>query len=109
MDSLDEETSPALLDVTNQQECQALRKGSRIPLLKIKVVGGPAYGQFFVRNPLDRSKHHILGRNDDCEILVNDPILSKRHCTFMYVAGSSPLENESDFGPKASAGGPPKP
>ena len=58
MDSLDEETTPALVDITNVQARVALAKSnnSRIPLLKIKVVGGPAYGQFFVRNPLDGSK-----------------------------------------------------
>ena len=58
MDSLDEETTPALIDITNVQDRVALAKSnnSRIPLLKIKVVGGPAYGQFFVRNPLDGSK-----------------------------------------------------
>ena len=56
MDSLDEETAPALLDVTNIHEQMALQKSTRIPLLKIKVVGGPAYGQFFVRNPMDGSR-----------------------------------------------------
>lgn len=44
MDSLDEETSPALLDKTNQQERIAISRSGRVPLLKIKVVGGPAYG-----------------------------------------------------------------
>ena len=59
MDSLDEETTPALIDSNNSVQARialAKRNNSRIPLLKIKVVGGPAYGQFFVRNPLDSSK-----------------------------------------------------
>ena len=53
-----------------------------MPLLKLKVVGGPGYGQFYVRNPLDRCKSHVLGRVDGCEIFVDDKIMSKRHCTF---------------------------
>ena len=44
MDELDEETSPVLLDVTNTQQRLALARRERIPLLKIKVVGGPAFG-----------------------------------------------------------------
>ena len=75
----------------------ALARSGRIPLLKIKVVGGPAYGKFFVRNPLDCSKQHIFGRVDDCDIIVNDQVLSKRHCTFQFIAGPSPIAEESDL------------
>ena len=56
MDALDEESSPALIDITNYSQRTALARSGRVPLLKIKVVGGPAYGQFFVRSPLDCSK-----------------------------------------------------
>ena len=82
MDSLDEQTAPALLEQTNLQGRLAVQSKERIPLLKIKVVGGPAYGKYFVRNPLDNSKQHVLGRVQDCGIFINDNILSKRHCTF---------------------------
>ena len=45
MDSLDEEQAPALLDITNRQDSSyAMRRPTRMPLLKIKVVGGPSYG-----------------------------------------------------------------
>lgn len=54
------------------------------------MVGGPAYGQFFVRNPLDSSKQHVLGRVDDCDIFIDDKVLSKRHCTFQYLPGPAP-------------------
>ena len=97
MDALDEDSAPALMDVTNQSQRMALSRSGRVPLLKIKVVGGPAYGQFFVRNPLDCSKQHVFGRVDDCDIYVNDQILSKRHCTFQYVAGPSPIADASDL------------
>lgn len=88
MDSLDEETSPALMDRTNIAAQAMVARNNRIPLLKLKVVGGPSYGKFFVMNPLDSSKQHVLGRVDDCSIYINDQILSKRHCTFQFVQGS---------------------
>ena len=44
MDALDEESSPALIDITNYSQRTALARSGRVPLLKIKVVGGPAYG-----------------------------------------------------------------
>lgn len=63
------------------------------------MVGGPAYGQFFVRNPLDSSKQHVLGRVDDCDIFIDDKVLSKRHCTFQYLPGPAPINQNgpSDF------------
>ena len=74
-----------------------MQRKERIPLLKIKVVGGPAYGQIFVRNPLDVSKHHVLGRVEDCDILINDPVLSKHHCTFQYVHGLKTVPGAADM------------
>ncbi len=44
MDTLDEETSPAFMDVTNYDGRVLLSKNVRLPLLKLKVVGGPSYG-----------------------------------------------------------------
>lgn len=47
MDSLDEENTPALVNATEGAQARialAKSQNSRIPLLKIKVVGGPAYG-----------------------------------------------------------------
>lgn len=73
-----------------------------MPLLKLKVVGGPGYGQFYVRNPLDRCKSHVLGRVDGCEIFVDDKIMSKRHCTFQFVPGKSPISTDSDLPPSTT-------
>ena len=57
MDTLDDENAPALLEITNSQIKSAIAaKKAHIPILKIKVVGGPAYGKYFVRNPLDASR-----------------------------------------------------
>jgi len=95
MDSLDEENTPALTNASQEIQARlALAKSpnSRIPLLKIKVVGGPAYGQFFVRNPLDSSKQHVLGRVDDCDIFIDDKVMSKRHCTFQFLPGPAPQQ-----------------
>ena len=64
-------------------------------MLKIKVVGGPTYGQFFVRNPMDGSRQHVLGRVDDCDIHINDGVMSKHHCMFQFMPGP-PTATEED-------------
>ena len=56
MDCIDEQTTPVLMDISNVHARAAIQKNTRLPLLKLKIVGGPGYGRFFVRNPLDNSK-----------------------------------------------------
>lgn len=91
MDCLNEETAPALVDKTNKMTNQAVGSNHlRLPLLKLKVVGGPVSGKFFVMNPLDCSKQHVLGRLSDCNIYIDDSLLSKYHCTFQFVQGPPP-------------------
>ena len=46
-----------------------------------------------MRNPLDSSKQHVLGRIDDCDIFIDDKVMSKRHCTFQYMPGPAPIRS----------------
>ncbi len=51
--------------------------------MRIRVFGGLSHGSLVVLDPKDKLTY-VLGRNDDCDIKVDDNILSKRHCTFQY-------------------------
>ncbi len=42
-----------------------------------------SHGNIVILDPLKKPSA-ILGRTDDCEIIVDDTILSKKHCTFLF-------------------------
>ena len=94
-DGIDEETTPALADRTNLPRVVGSAQG-RVPLLKLKVIGGPSYGRIFCRSPFSEQRKHVLGRVDDCDIYLSDQILSKRHCSFQFVWNSSDDITKSD-------------
>ena len=37
---------------------------------------------------------------DDCDIFINDQIMSKRHCTFQYMPGPLTANDLASHGPK---------
>ncbi len=51
--------------------------------LKIRVFGGNSHGQTFLLDPVVK-RTAVMGRVDDCDLIVEDSILSKKHCTFTY-------------------------
>ena len=56
-----------------------------IPLLKAKLCGGPNNGKMFCLDPTKGRTSFVLGRNDDCDLYLADKVLSKKHCTFIYL------------------------
>ncbi len=52
-------------------------------ILKLKVFGGESHGQSFQLDPTVK-RSVVLGRVDDCDLIVEDSILSKKHCTFSF-------------------------
>ena len=51
--------------------------------LKMKIVGGPSAGEvFFFKHPVE--KEIVLGRTPDCNVRINDKLLSKNQATVRY-------------------------
>lgn len=46
----------------------------------------------------------MLGRVEDCDIFIDDSILSKRHCTFQFVPGPCPSAKASDLNSDLASG-----
>lgn len=42
-----------------------------------------SHGNIIMLDPI-KKPIAVLGRTDDCEIIVDDTILSKKHCTFTF-------------------------
>ena len=54
-DGIDEERTPALADRTNIQRVVGSAQG-KVPLLKLKVIGGPCFGKMICRSPISEQR-----------------------------------------------------
>ena len=81
-----------------------LTNSSLSNLLRIKVFGGFSHGKSLTLDPIV-CKQAVLGRTDECDIIVDDSILSKKHCTFSYDAPKQTWMINDGFNIRSSMNG----
>ena len=63
-----------------------------------------SHGDLVVRDHL-KLETAVLGRTDECDIVVDDTILSKKHCTFNYKKTTQKWTITDGFNLRASLNG----
>ena len=72
--------------------------------LKIRVFGGVSHGQTFNLDPQSK-RTAVMGRVDECDLVVEDSILSKKHCTFSYDSTQQKWSVNDGFNLRSSLNG----
>ena len=52
--------------------------------LKLKIFGGPSAGEIYYYKPVPLPKTIQIGRTPDCDIRLNDKLLSKKQATINF-------------------------
>mgnify|MGYP000929568544 CR=1 FL=1 len=66
--------------------------GDSSPRLKLKIFGGPAAGEvYFYKN---EGQEIVIGRTPDCDIRINDKLLSKNQAMVSFQQNLSASEDE---------------
>ena len=63
-----------------------------------------SHGQTFLLDPIVK-RTAVMGRVDDCDLIVEDSILSKKHCTFTYDASQQKWAVTDGFNLRSSLNG----
>ncbi|WP_022882968.1 FtsK/SpoIIIE domain-containing protein [Gryllotalpicola ginsengisoli] len=75
----------ALTDATNHGA--TVRRASLAPVARVRVLDGPQAGREFPIPP----RNVIIGRDPGCDIVLDDPLISKRHARLQAQSGSVEL------------------
>ena len=72
--------------------------------MRIRIFGGYGHGSLVILDSL-KNETAVLGRTDECDIIVDDTILSKKHCTFNFKPATNKWTIQDGFNLRGSLNG----